>query len=338
MRTITASAPVRICDAGGWTDTWFARHGLVCSIAVSPRVHVAVRAWETAKPSIEIHAVNYGLRYTYDASTPAARRIPLIDGTLTLLPPPPGTGCAIEVSSEGPAGASTGTSAALTVALAGALSCLRGSVLEPHEAATLAHRVETGPLGRQSGVQDHIAAAYGGINLITIDEYPHARVERLPLSPATVDALGSRLLLLYLGRAHESSAVHEAVIAGLSGEGADAPALADLREAAAAAADALRAGDLEAYGRALQANTEAQRRLHAALVGDQAQRLIRLAAAHGASGWKVNGAGGDGGSLSVLCGPDPHARRALEQTLAKEPGVQIIPIAIDFDGLRVTSS
>ena len=29
---ITASAPVRICDCGGWTDTWFAGHGRVFHI------------------------------------------------------------------------------------------------------------------------------------------------------------------------------------------------------------------------------------------------------------------------------------------------------------------
>ena len=35
-RTVTATAPVRVCDLGGWTDTWFARRGLVVSIAVRP--------------------------------------------------------------------------------------------------------------------------------------------------------------------------------------------------------------------------------------------------------------------------------------------------------------
>ena len=35
-RTVTATAPVRVCDLGGWTDTWFARHGLVVNVAVTP--------------------------------------------------------------------------------------------------------------------------------------------------------------------------------------------------------------------------------------------------------------------------------------------------------------
>ena len=41
-RRIHAKAPIRICDVGGWTDTWFARHGRVFNIAVSPCVEVEV--------------------------------------------------------------------------------------------------------------------------------------------------------------------------------------------------------------------------------------------------------------------------------------------------------
>ena len=42
--TVRASAPTRMCDNGGWTDTWFAEFGTVFSIAIEPRVHVEVVA------------------------------------------------------------------------------------------------------------------------------------------------------------------------------------------------------------------------------------------------------------------------------------------------------
>jgi len=29
LKRIHSEAPVRICDIGGWTDTWFAQHGAV---------------------------------------------------------------------------------------------------------------------------------------------------------------------------------------------------------------------------------------------------------------------------------------------------------------------
>lgn len=39
-RAVRAHAPVRVCDVGGWTDTWFGSPGQVCSVAVSPGVEV----------------------------------------------------------------------------------------------------------------------------------------------------------------------------------------------------------------------------------------------------------------------------------------------------------
>ncbi len=36
LRIINCTVPIRICDIGGWTDTWFARHGRVLNIAVTP--------------------------------------------------------------------------------------------------------------------------------------------------------------------------------------------------------------------------------------------------------------------------------------------------------------
>jgi D-glycero-alpha-D-manno-heptose-7-phosphate kinase len=35
-----ATAPVRIADVGGWTDTWFGSPGRVCHLAVGPGVRV----------------------------------------------------------------------------------------------------------------------------------------------------------------------------------------------------------------------------------------------------------------------------------------------------------
>jgi len=37
-RIVNSVAPIRICDLGGWTDTWFAEHGNVLNISVYPYV------------------------------------------------------------------------------------------------------------------------------------------------------------------------------------------------------------------------------------------------------------------------------------------------------------
>ena len=36
LRIINSVAPIRICDNGGWTDTWFAEYGAIFNIGVYP--------------------------------------------------------------------------------------------------------------------------------------------------------------------------------------------------------------------------------------------------------------------------------------------------------------
>ena len=39
---INSVAPIRICDNGGWTDTWFAGHGKIFNIGVYPYAEVQI--------------------------------------------------------------------------------------------------------------------------------------------------------------------------------------------------------------------------------------------------------------------------------------------------------
>jgi D-glycero-alpha-D-manno-heptose-7-phosphate kinase len=64
--------------------------------------------------------------------------------------------------------------------------------------------------------------------------------------------------------------------------------------------------------------------------------LIEIAKAHGAEGWKVNGAGGDGGSLAILCGAQSHIKREMIKAMEQENELfRNIPIYLSRYGLRV---
>lgn len=345
-RLIHSHAPIRVCDNGGWTDTWFAGHGAVCNIAVSPGATVQIAATPRAPrtPHVTLHVINYDQRIHYEPAAWGARPPfdhphPLLAAALAEIAPPDDLALDIEIASPIPAGASTGTSAAVTVALLGALDALRPGRRTAHEIAYAAHRVETVRLGQQSGIQDQLASAYGGVSYIEMMRYPHASVSPIRLAPALRWELERRLLLVFLGTAHSSSEVHGSVIARLEQEGGASPQLAGLRHCAALMRDALYAGDWPALGRAMDANTEFQRALHPELISPGAQALIELARAHGALGWKVNGAGGAGGTVALLCGPDNAARRALLERIPQlDSSMRVIPIALDADGLRVWES
>ncbi len=333
---VRATTPIRVCDVGGWTDTWFSRRGKVFNIAVSPGVEVRVRISDAGSNPwrIVLDVANFGDRYGFELGRSPGRH-PLLEAVVDEIGAPDGVALEIRVASEVPAGSSTGTSAAVAVALVGALDALT-QPRSPLEVARAAHRIEVEQLGLQSGVQDQLCAAFGGVNFIEVDPYPDATRTALRIPPATLQDLERRLVLLHLGQEHRSSEIHERVIARLVRKGEGAPILEELRACAVAARDAVLAADLEGLGGAMRRNTDAQRRLHGDLVSAEAQAIIDVAASHGASGWKVNGAGGEGGSLSLLCGPDPDRRRKMEDALrAADPRLRVIPTRLSQRGLLV---
>ncbi|HEU5103875.1 MAG TPA: GHMP kinase [Roseiflexaceae bacterium] len=341
LRVINAVAPIRICDNGGWTDTWFAGHGKIFNIGVYPyvEVQVAIHPRETRPDWIMLHAENYGERYAIEPGQPSYQRHPLLEAAVEEVMPPEQYALEISIHSEVPAGASTGTSAAVSVALIGALDCLTPGRMTAHEVAYAAHRVETERLKLQSGIQDQLCAAYGALNYIDMFRYPYATVSQIQVPNSIWWELERRLVLIFLGKTHSSSAVHEQVIAGLESEGGSSPRLHALRRAAERSRDAIYAGDFTALGRAMIDNTTAQAELHTSLISDDARQLIAIAQEHGAIGWKVNGAGGEGGSVTLLCGPSASARRNLLRTIVEvNPLFQPIPTYLSRTGLRVWDS
>ena len=325
---IEASAPVRICDNGGWTDTWFGAPGRVLNIAVTPGVEVSIRT--TAGPDPVVFDVEtFGDRYPVVPGASRVSRHPLLEAAVDAFPPPGGLAVEIGVRSAVPAGCGTGTSAAVAVALLGGLAAVRSRELSPRDVAYAAHRLEVDGLGVQSGIQDQLSAAFGGINYLEVEPYPEATVYALP----AWEELSSRLTLVFLGRAHDSWAVHRQVIENLGRSGSGVFSL--LRDAAVAARDAVLIRDLDAFGRAMIANTEAQKSLHPVLVGVDARRVIEIAAAQGAVGWKINGAGGDGGSVTILS-TTGEAKEALEHRVAVlDTRYRVLPIQVSAGGLQV---
>ncbi|NLX43182.1 MAG: GHMP kinase [Chloroflexi bacterium] len=339
---INSVAPIRVCDNGGWTDTWFAERGNIFNIGVYPFVEVQIEARPRDENAgrVVLHAENYGDRYVVFPRSERHGWIhhPLLEAAIDLMGVPEDLSVRISIFSEAPAGCSTGTSAAVTVALIGALDQLSPGRMTPLEIAYAAHRVETEMLQQQSGIQDQLCAAYGGINYIEMFQYPYAAVSQILVPNPVWWELERRLCLVFLGRSHSSSAVHERVIQNIQAGGPEFAQLERLRECARASRDAVYEGDFEALGAAMVRNTEAQRALHPSLVSHEAEQVMQVAREHGALGWKVNGAGGEGGSVTLLCGPSMGAKRAMIREIeATNPLFQSIPLYLSRYGLRVWS-
>lgn len=335
-RRVVATAPVRVADVGGWTDTWFGSPGRVCSLAVGPGVEVIAEVVPRAVGASPVRLVAPALGLDADCGPdpvdgwhrPRPADHPLlahaVAEVLEAVAVPDAVSITLTITSAVPPGASLGTSASVVVALLAALDALvgpdegadRGS---PEGLARRAHQVETGRAGREAGVQDQWAAALGGCLDLAVAPYPEVRARPVALQAPVERALAERLVTVVFG-AHDSSAVHQQVITAITGcGGADHDrvrvALRDLAALAGRAAEALADGDLDGWAAVLRQATDAQERLHPSLVGEAHRRAIELGAAAGAVGWKVNGAGGDGGSLTLLAGPGPVDPDALAAAL-----------------------
>lgn len=325
--SVLASSPVRTADVGGWTDTWFAEYGLVCSVAIERRVEVRIDLDPQAEASVHVTTGIDGSTYTMDPSAPPGHH-PMIESAISALPP---SGEARIMIGDGVVpGAGLGGSAAVMVALVAALRAARGERQSRVHVARVAHGCELSS-GRESGVQDHWASSFGGINRLAVN-FPEVRRERIRVAPAVERDLTSRLHTVYFGRSHDSSALHSMVMATVMSD-ASMLALDRIRDAAHLAAVALKVGDLEAYGAALISNHAALTRLHRDLISDDAHLLEQIARKHRARGWKVNGAGGRGGSMVVLGPVDPDADRRLCEAIEAEALWQLLDAPVATHGV-----
>jgi len=320
---VESRAPNRILDFGGWTDTHFAGQGRVVNLAISLFAHVTIKT--RTEPGVTIHILDYGdrievadpVRESYgtkhDLLLAALKRMEVHSGV------------DVYITADVPPGCGTGSSAAITVALLKAAAVIAGRSLVPHELARLAHAIETEDLKHESGIQDQIASAYGGLSYIDMYDYPFARVSPIPISSHIRRSLESRLLLVYEGAGHLSSDVHRAVIESLGRPQSGVPeALAGLAQCADQAKDALMRQDLEELAEVMDENNRLQKALHPGITTARIEQIEKLARKNGAVGAMINGAGG-GGSITLLC--RPGQRSVAAQALHQE-GFRILPFVI----------
>ena len=100
------------------------------------------------------------------------------------------------------------------------------------------------------------------------------------------------------------------------------------------AKNAIYTGDFPLLGDTMDRNTDVQRAMHKGLVCAKFEEIIDVAKDFDVLGCKVNGAGGDGGSLTILTNGDAPTKRKLLQELTHR-GYDLLHIYLSRYGLRV---
>jgi len=310
---IMARAPVRNADLGGWRDTRLFSSGNVLNMAIRLYTYVSLIPVEDAGVHIESHDLG-------DSEYVQNVRDMEYAGALGLLKAAVSSsgaegGFKVIVRSEAPPASGLGSSAALAVSLLGALYHHQGKRFLPHQIASAAQRIETNLLNLECGVQDQLAAAFGGINFIEVN-YPNARVTPVPVSDAMICELESDMLVVYTGKSHFSSGTHKKVIENFERKDPSTlEAFAGLDGTAAKGADALMRGDIKGYAEALNENWSYQKQLHESITTPEVNDLQERAEKLGCIGFKLNGAGA-GGTAVMICAR--NTQRAILEMIGEE--------------------
>jgi len=326
IREVITRAPVRICDIGGWTDTWFCPEGAVFNICID--LYSYIRIIKNGKTKIRIFAKNLGknveilnfksIEYNgnLDLLKAAIKRMKVEDGL------------DIYVRADTPPGCGTGTSASIAVALVSALATYKGLHLDQKEIAILAHKLEIEELGLESGVQDQYAATFGGINFMEIN-YPNVKRTKITIDEKRIFELESQFILVYLS-SRSSSEMHSAVIENYKrGDPDTLNSLDIIKECAYDMKNAINS-DIVDIGKVMNRNWEAQKKLHPLMVNPVINKAEEISKSNGAIGFKCNGAGG-GGSASILA--DIGKENLLKRQLIKA-GFQLLSAKLDFMGVQ----
>jgi D-glycero-alpha-D-manno-heptose-7-phosphate kinase len=329
-RTVVARAPARLDFAGGWTDVppYDAEMGgCVCNLAVARYATVCV-ADRDADPRVRAP----GRRERMPALAAAAlRRAGVRD-------------VAVDVWSDFPVSAGLGGSSAAGVALAAALAAWRdASATAPLDdarriaLAEWSRAVEVDDAGMPGGRQDHYAAAFGGALRLDFGADAGgapARVTRLALSGATIDALARRCVVVYTGESHISGNTITAVLGAYrAGERRVVAALARMKGIAAEIAAALEAGRVDDVGRLLAEQWAQQRTLHPTIPTARIDEVIARATAAGALGAKALGASGGGCVLAVAGDGRESEVRSAVAALG-----ELVDVTPDRDGVTVEAT
>src|SRR6266436_2858708 len=201
---IITRTPLRISFFGGGTDypAWFQEHGgAVLSTTIDKYLYLHCRY---LPPFFDFHSRIVWSRI--EAVQKHSEIVhPAIRGVLEWMKIDDG----VEIHHHGdlPARTGLGSSSAFTVGLLHALHALRGELVSKRTLAEQAIFVEQQVLRENVGVQDQIAAAFGGLNRIDIRPDRSFEVAPVVVPGNRLAELQKHLLLLYTGLSRHASEI-----------------------------------------------------------------------------------------------------------------------------------
>lgn len=225
-----------------------------------------------------------------------------------------------------PARTGLGTSSSFAVGMLNAFYGIKGKRVDRRRLADEAIYVERVLCNEAGGIQDQIAAAYGGLNRIDMDRNGY-NVSPVILSNQRKKEFNDSLMLFFTGFSRISAEIQKKTEANI---GDKIKELMEMKSLVDVAEDILVSkGSLNEFGRLLDYTWKLKRGISDAVSTDLIDAIYCRAIRAGALGGKLLGAGG-GGFLLFYVEPDKR-----ENVLQELQDLLYVPFSFENDGTQV---
>ena len=336
---VTMSAPCRI-DLGGTLDisTFFfpLRRFSPCTfnIALSMRTTVSIEPFEPGY--IQISSRGFETARFRSGEAPLTHPMGLMFSICEYFG---ANGLAIDIRSSSPPRSALGGSSVAAVTLIGALMKAAEPVsskpLPLDEIVMLAYAIESSVLRVPCGMQDQLAAAYGGVNAwyFTGDAVSVPYRRRVLVPPGSYGKLEQRIMAAYCGEPHESVNINGKWVEHFM-KGEDRSVWTEIVACSSSFSEAVFQGNYSEAVRWMNRETELRVNMTPDVLDDTGKSLAE-AARRKNCGVRFTGAGG-GGCVWALGEADHLAalRTDWDAILKRNPNAGFLPVRIDGEGLR----
>jgi D-glycero-alpha-D-manno-heptose-7-phosphate kinase len=322
---IISRTPFRVSFVGGGTDLesfCSVEPGAVISTSINRYVYVTVKR----QVAIASHRYRISWNKLEFANTLDEIEHPIVREALRKLE----IDFPIEVTTfaDIPSSTGLGSSSAFAVGLLNALHALKGERRTKSELAQEAAEIEIRILNRKIGMQDHLAAAYGSVNIFNF--YAGLKSECYPIfyKPEILAALQSNLFMFYTEMQRSAFQILEQQSRETVDKMAILRKMKDLVEPVAEVFTGKR--HIDDMGHLLHENWVLKRQLTQGISNPKIEEYYERGLRSGALGGKLLGAGG--GGFMLFYAP-PKAHHFLKAAL---PNLFQLNFAFDHAGSRIT--
>jgi len=337
---IEASAPCRV-DMGGTLDlsTFYIPLRFIepCTfnMALSLRTEVRIEAWEQGR----VRVASKGFKSAEFPAGQAPFNHPL-GFMFAVANYFDADGITITIESSSPPRSALGGSSSAAVALVAALQVAEsrsgGKPMNRRNAVLLAHALESSVAGVPCGLQDHLAAAYGGVNAWYWPVSMASPVFRKAtvVKPARFKELAAHTLVAYCGKPHTSANINgEWVRQFIAGEKRER--WFQVAECTRTFIDALAEMDVEKAAASMNREVKVRLAMTPGVLDEIGGPLVEAAVACGC-GARFTGAGG-GGCVWALGNVEDidRLRQMWETILSARADACLLDSSIDGRGLEI---